>query len=499
MPIDSLEELSRLALIAKFASFPIPSRLDRIFQALRFSDFEKALAKGVLQIECTARPPEVRLLEFMLGIISCISSLVTASPPRNYTVGPFQIGIGTSLRWTRTPLTPWQYLRRLVFLATTEGSARMFRLAIRRSGATLTTADGLRDFGEFYNGKGNWFPRTLKYDELLLMLTEQHRPRDNQSGFNETIRLEIDRRFTARLNRIRDLVISGQYLEGVLLLCSVSAKKILHAECYGNIAGDFPVIDTPRPVGSTFKVALYSAFLEKRKVDKNFEVDDHPIRINWRGEDLRPRNADRKFRGLVTLEYAFANSINIPALEIARDLGIENFVYFLRKCGIHRPLPNTPLLALGAVPLTGIELLATMTPILTGGFLSWPLPSNQNRNVITPLNDGERLLSSQTCNTMRELLKATITNGTASFLKSLSNPGLGGKTGTSEGSRDFWFMGAADEDRYGLVWLGFRDGRKIVSLDGKDASASRFAVPLWAEVAEVLLQQPLNPPMSQPT
>src|ERR1700722_17367477 len=122
MSINSVEERSRLDLIAKFASYRIPSVFEHIFKRLHFSAFEKNLARAVLRIECTARPSEIRGMEFLFGLLAAGKSWAANSVPKNYTVGPFQIGVTTSLKWTRTPLNFWQYGRRLAYLATREGS-----------------------------------------------------------------------------------------------------------------------------------------------------------------------------------------------------------------------------------------------------------------------------------------------------------------------------------------------------------------------------------------
>ncbi len=484
---EEAEDQARRALVAEFASFEIPRRFEKIFLELEYAPFEQVLAKAVMQIECTARPLEVRVFEYAAAFIAFLKSIITSSRPRNFTVGVFQIGIVTSLNWTRSRVGPWSYFWRLILLGTDRGSARMFRIAIRRSGARDGAPNCLEQFSKFYNGRGRPQQKTFMYLEILSILVSRINRILNRTVVPNEIFSEIDRRINSRLDRIRILIKSGSDLDAVVMLASVSTSQVLYAKYYGGAEGRLPVLDSPRPVGSEIKVALYSAFIEKLNADASMLVDDCPMQIEWRGEEIRPRNSDRKFRGKVTLEYAFANSINIPALQMVQTLGIEAFVRYLQRCGIRRPLPHTPLIALGPVGMTGVELLATLSPILSDGLLSWPNTFKEEADVPPP-NDGERVLSIRTFRIMRGLLKSTIASGTASYLATLQNPGLGGKTGTSEGGRDFWFLGAIDADRYGLVWMGYKDGRKIQALDEKEASASRFAVPLWAELLAALLQ-----------
>ena len=483
---DPNEDLSRLALVAEFASCQAHRAFEPVFDELRYTAFEKVLAKAILQIEGTARPLEVQVLEFCLALATCVLTILVGSELKNYTVGRFQIGVKTSLAWTRTPVAPREYLRRLVALSTRRGSARVFRIAVRRSGVKDVGEESIRRFAEFFNGRGNWIPQTLRYVEVLSPLVRRHGRSARHTALEESRSQRIDTGIEKRLSRIRDVLTSGTDLDAAVIICSLAAGGVLYEKYYGSSGNRPPVLRAPRLVGSTLKMPLYSAFLEQFHVPVDHVVQDEPMNLGWRGDVISPRNSDRKFRGPVTVAYAFANSINIPAVRIADAIGLSRFVGYLRRCGIHQPLPNTPLLALGPIRLTGVELLATITPVLTGGVLSWPAATGED-DEFPPVLEGERVLSPETCAKMRQLLEATITQGTGQFLAKCAHPGLGGKTGTSEGCRDFWFVGLVDEDRYGLVWLGYRDERAITAGDGKEASASRFAVPLWSDVLSALL------------
>jgi hypothetical protein len=491
MSNEDSHELSRQHLIEQFARQPFPHTYERLLSQLDFSEFEQALAKSVYQIETKTRPPEIRAFEFLLAAFHSLRSLLFGTKPRNYTVGSFQIGIETSLHWTRTPVTAVNFIRRIAFLASPMGSLRLFRIALRRSGMTRRRWTGddkeLAVFARFYNGKGSTRSTTLRYEGLLSVLLQRNSPKSQGQHLAETATALLESGITARLKKIREAVVQGDELAAAVVLCSLSQRRAIYSKYYGDSEKNPPAINSPRAVGSTIKVALYSAFLERHRVGKDFQLSDSPVEISWRGEKLTPRNADRRFRGLVTLEYAFANSINVPAIKITQLLGTREFVSFLRKCGIHGPLPNSPLLGLGAIKLTAGELLSTLSPILSGGYLSWPQGATAQQPA--PLNDGERLLSNETAGIMSDLLKATAIIGTAKFLGGHDKNALGGKTGTSEGSRDFWFMGPVNKDVYGLVWLGFRDERPIRSADTQEASASRFAVPLWSEVIRALTEQ----------
>jgi penicillin-binding protein 1A len=289
----------------------------------------------------------------------------------------------------------------------------------------------------------------------------------------------LDERLTARLDKIRSFVSGGHDLSAALIVCSKSVRNVIYAQFYGRATRKAPVLQNSRLVGSTIKVALYAAFLDRFPVPLTTMFTDAPMSIRWQGRQLMPRNSDAKFRGDVHLQYAFANSINTVALQVIQILGVANFIYYLRRCGVTCPLPNSPLLALGPIRLTGYELLSTLAPILNDG---WEIRIGQDKNHCRQRSPEERLISGYAAQMMLELLRATVTIGTGMYLKRQHENSLGGKTGTSDGCRDLWFVGIISSDLYGLVWLGKDNESRIQSTDEYPASAARFAVPLWAEV-----------------
>ncbi len=297
----------------------------------------------------------------------------------------------------------------------------------------------------------------------------------------------IDQHLTERLNKIQQIVIGGENLSATLILCSKINRDVVYAKTYGEYTKQSLVLKSARLVGSTLKIALYSAFLDRFPIPLTTNFSDYPITIKWQNRVLTPRNSDNKFRGKVELSYAFANSINTIAMQIIQKLGVTNFIHYLRRCGISCPLPNSPLLALGPIRLTGYELLATLSPILYNGHLCLVGPKNKSALC------GESLISEYTIAMMRQLLIATVNIGTAKYLSNRNYENLlGGKTGTSDACKDFWFIGEVNSDLYGLVWLGKEDESSIKTSDGYPASASRFAVPLWAEILECFRGLPVN-------
>lgn len=486
---------ARRALILKqIAASPSAKPLFTHIKELGFSAEARTLAVAVMKVESSARPWWFRLFESIAAVISAILSLLTGDPPRNFTVGPLQVGVKTSLEWTNTELTPFNYIRRLGLLLQVKGSLRAFkcgyRFHLRSIGSDKTS---LVEFSEFYNGKQSIKNSSVPYHDALSvaidsikgasaidLIRDGNRLNLPPPNTDKDLALALELAVQKRLYSIRKSIRDGESLSAVVVLCSQKARKVTHSIYVGPDVEQRPALQQRRLAGSILKVPLYTCYIDQFNAPLDEGFTDKPIQIISDGQVLQPRNADNKYRGLVTMRYAFAYSINTVAIQILEKLKVEGFISYLRKSGVHVPLPNSQLLALGAIRLTIWEVLAVFSPVMTDGYLSWV--ANGDCHQATPLNNGARITGSNAIKTMRALLRATAANGTAGYLLNSDPYSLGGKTGTSEKSRDLWFVGAIDEDAYGAVWIGNKDEQCLVANDDIPISASRFAVPMWSDV-----------------
>ncbi|EGS58062.1 penicillin-binding transpeptidase domain-containing protein [Vibrio cholerae] len=491
---DRIVQARRALILEQIAGNSSSKLLFRHINKLGFSAEARTLAIAVMKVESTARPWWFRLVEATVAMVSAVLSLLTGHLPRNYTVGPLQVGIKTSLEWTNSELTPFNYIRRLCLLLQARGSLRIFRCGYRFHLRSIRAdKTSLLEFSEFYNGKQSIKNSSVPYHEALLVAIESIKGasiidiarNDNRLNIMQTdsgkdAALSIEQAVKKRLHSIQESSEDGELISAVVVLCSNKARKVIHSIYVGPDVKQQPALQQRRLVGSILKVPLYTCYIEQFKSTINETFKDKPIKVISDGQVLQPRNADHKYRGPVTVKYSFAYSINTVALQILEKLKVERFISYLRKSGVHIPLPNSLLLALGAVHLTIWEVLALFSPIMTGGYLSWV--SNGDSRQVFPLNNGARISSRSTIETMRVLLKETAVDGTAGYLLNKDPHSLGGKTGTSEKNRDLWFVGAIDEDTYGAVWIGRHDGQPLVANDHIPISASRFAVPMWSDV-----------------
>ena len=229
-----------------------------------------------------------------------------------------------------------------------------------------------------------------------------------------------------------------------------------------------------RQPGSAFKLFVYLAALESGlTLDDSFA--DRPLRIGkW-----RPRNHGNRYRGDVDMREAVAHSINTVAVRISERVGRRKVIEAARRLGVTSPIRSHPSLALGASEVTLLELTGAYCAIANGGAAAWPYGIVEIRGSDGTVlyrrkrGDGSRVVSRGVVRDMRELLRGVVADGTGKA----ANPGwtAAGKTGTSQGFRDAWFVGYAGDLVTG-VWMGNDNGARM-----KEVTGGKLPARLWRD------------------
>ena len=234
-----------------------------------------------------------------------------------------------------------------------------------------------------------------------------------------------------------------------------------------------------RQVGSTVKPLSWLALLETQpSVSPSTLVPDEPIERVVNDEVWAPTNYDGEFLGEVTLEEALATSRNIPAVHVSEWQGLEPLAGFLARLGLDKAKPY-PSTALGAFDASPMDVAAAYT-VFPG--LGKAVSPRLVKSVRLP--DGQegwdqrvekrRIAGDQATFLTHTMLAATMQHGTGRGAASYGVEGtLGGKTGTTDGGRDAWFVGYTPH-LVAAVWVGFDKG-KTLGLTGAQA-----ALPIWS-------------------
>ncbi len=219
-----------------------------------------------------------------------------------------------------------------------------------------------------------------------------------------------------------------------------------------------------RQPGSAFKPFLYLAALE-RGWRPDSPIEDRPIAIGaW-----RPENVDGRYRGRVTLEEAFAHSLNTAAVRLIQAVGPQAVIEVARRLGIAAPLSAVPSLALGTFEVSPLELASAYLPFATGGIRPTvhavrAVQDDRGRVLYRLVPHSRRVIEPEPAAATQRLLAAAVDRGTGRAAR-LADRRVIGKTGTSQGFRDAWFVGAAG-DLVVAVWVGNDDGRPMRGVTG---------------------------------
>jgi len=252
-------------------------------------------------------------------------------------------------------------------------------------------------------------------------------------------------------------------------------------------------VQANRQPGSAFKPFVYLAGFESglspwdRRIDERIKIGD------W-----SPRNFTNRYRGDVSLETAFAASINTVAVRISEEIGRNRVVETAAAHGLadlkpHRSLP------LGAQTVTLLGLTQAYLPFANWGNAAEAhgILSISTSNG-TPLYDREntpprKIVSSRSLGHINRIMKRTVDAGTGKKAR-LAGWDVAGKTGTTNDYRDAWFMGYVPDMVTG-VWVGADDNSPMKRVTGGSLPAA-----IWHDMMKTTLQGRDNValPVSEP-
>ena len=213
----------------------------------------------------------------------------------------------------------------------------------------------------------------------------------------------------------------------------------------------------------------------------------------------KPENYGKKFYGPSTLRMGLEKSRNLMTVRIAQDLGLKKIVNFSKQLGIYDSPSELLSISLGSAETTLLKLTSAYSSFVNGGKLVKPIMIDriQDSEGNTILNNETRkcvncdqisflsknypeiedkfpqIFSSQTAYQMTSMLEGTVQNGTGKNLKDL-NLDLAGKTGTTNGNTDTWFIGFTSKLAVG-VYIGSDNPTSL----GKYETGAKTALPIF--------------------
>ena len=224
-------------------------------------------------------------------------------------------------------------------------------------------------------------------------------------------------------------------------------------------------VQARRQPGSAFKLVVYLAALEAG-YDLLDVIEDAPITLGgW-----SPSNYDGRYRGSVTLNEAFADSLNSVAVRLSHDLGVERLIKTARRLGITVDLPDDLSLALGSAGIPVIELTQAYAAMANGGERVLAHGISEIRDAgghslyRREGSGGGTVATQDSVRAMTSMLAEVVATGTGRAA-ALPVGSVFGKTGTSQDFRDAWFVGFS-EGLVAGVWTGNDDATPMAGVTG---------------------------------
>jgi penicillin-binding protein 1A len=271
-----------------------------------------------------------------------------------------------------------------------------------------------------------------------------------------------------------------------------------------------------RQPGSAFKPFVYMAALDKGFtpasliLDAPFEYFQGPGLPLW-----HPENYSQEYYGATPLRVGIEKSRNVMTVRLANAIGMQAVVEYGKKFGIADNMPELLSFALGAKETTPLRLTTAYGMIVNGGKKITPtlidrVQDREGKTIwradkrdctgcsdlgwtgdMTPpeLPDTrEQIEDPRTAYQMVSILEGVVQRGTAAKLASVGVP-LAGKTGTTNDSKDAWFVGFTP-DLVCSVFVGFDDPKPL----GAHETGASVAIPIFKEfITQAIKGKPVVP------
>ena len=248
-----------------------------------------------------------------------------------------------------------------------------------------------------------------------------------------------------------------------------------------------------RQAGSTFKPFAYATALDNgfTPCDK---FTDKPVSIkfvdNGKPDVWEPKNANFQFSYQdMSLRWAMGKSVNSITAQLTEKVGWDKIVDYAHKCGIESPLKSVPSVSLGTNDVSVFEMVRAYSTFLNKGEKVDPILVtkiiDRDGDVVAEFGlKSERVISEETAWLMLYMFRGGMEEPGGTSQALWEYPGLwkkdnqiGGKTGTSSGYVDGWYMGIT-KDLVTGIWVG-ADDRSVHFTTSETGEGSHTALPIF--------------------
>ena len=254
-------------------------------------------------------------------------------------------------------------------------------------------------------------------------------------------------------------------------------------------------VQSRRQPGSTFKALVYASALASKKVTPATIFSDSPVVfLDEEGDNWIPENYSGGYQGFINIREALAQSANMVSISVAREVRLSNILPRIAdSLGITpKAIPYNLSVALGTYEVTPLQMVRAFSLFPRGGkelplhFYTKILNSQGRIIKETDPPQEKQIYDPSVAFIMTSMLQDVVNKGTGGMVRSRGGYRgfAAGKTGTSQNSRDVWFVGFNERYTSG-IWMGY--DRSVFSLGPGQAGGS-VAAPIWGEYQNKLLR-----------
>ena len=242
-------------------------------------------------------------------------------------------------------------------------------------------------------------------------------------------------------------------------------------------------IDARRTVGSTFKPFVYAAAFANG-MSPDTEISDGPLEPGEiaHGGGWHPGNSDDKFGGMLPAAEGLVHSRNTMSIRVGNRAGLENVAKIAVKAGLPE-IPKSAQSYVGNFGASPKDVTVAYTVFANGGvrrqgYMIERIDSADGEIIFRAAHITVPTLDRQSSATTGNLLTEVMQRGTGASVKSLGwTKPAAGKTGTTDGYHDAWFVGYTTSLTCG-VWIGLDKPATIISR----GYGAALALPVWVDV-----------------
>ncbi len=288
-----------------------------------------------------------------------------------------------------------------------------------------------------------------------------------------TLNIELQEMFEEQIKNYSNKLSSFNIHNAAVILIDNKTSEVLayvgSSDFYSSKdGGQVDGIQAIRSPGSTLKPFVYAKGFDSGVISPKYKLTDVPVTFSG----YSPTNFDDQYRGLVSVDEALAQSLNVPAVKVLEKIGSKNLVQQLEQMGFDQISKDKNKLGL-AVALGGcgvaLDELSTLYAAFANNGIYKPLLYTMEESEKDQMET--EMVSPEAAFMITDILTELKRPDFPQYSSNIANiHNIAWKTGTSYGRKDAWSIGYNHEYTLG-VWVGNFSAEGVPELTGADMAA----------------------------